>query len=289
MTSVLISGFKIIFKSMLIKTIKPCKPLDEYIESYIYIEGNNKGTSLPKTNMSMVFNLGDAFKLFHDNSFRSFTNFNKHWLAGIQTKPNYVESYGTSRMFTIQFKTIGCYAFFKEPLSLFKNEFVTLDNLFANEAEEIWERLIAAQNLEEKVVIVENFLLAKLIKRQSKNRKIESINAILKNFEISSVNNISTDLNTSRKHLHHLFNNFIGVSPKNLLSIIRLNSTFQTLSKTRPNKLSYLAYELDYTDQAHFNKNFKQFTDLRPTEYISFVKSFSSMKNTPHYIPILTR
>lgn len=271
---------------MFFKTIKPSKPLDEYIENYIYIEGNNKGTSLPKTNLSVVFNLGEAFKLFHDNSLTSFTHYKKHWITGIQTKPNYVESYGTSKMFTIQFKTVGCYAFFSEPLSLFKNEFLTLDHVFSEEAEEIWERLNCAQNLEDKVVIVENFLIGKLIKRQTHNRKIDGIKTML-NHHPDRVNNITADLNISRKHLYHLFNNYIGVSPKTLLSIIRLKSMYQTMSSTLPDKLSYLAYELDFSDQAHFNNNFKQLTGLKPTEYIRHANSFPTMKTTPHYIPIL--
>ena len=287
MTSVRLYGFKRIVIYMNIKKIKPCKPLDEYIENYIYIEGNNKGTSLPKINMSLVFNLGDAFKLFDDDSYTSFTNYKKHWIAGIQTKPNYAESYGTSRMFTIQFKTVGCYAFFKEPLHLFKNEFITLDNLFANQADETWEQLICSLTIEAKVRIVEKFLLEKLIKRQSKNEKIERIGTILSQSDLGRVNHITTELNTSRKHLLHLFNNYIGVSPKTLLSIFRLNNTYQSISKLYPDKLSFLAYEMDFSDQAHFNNNFKKHTGLKPIEYIQFVKSFSSMKNTPHFIPII--
>lgn len=272
---------------MQLKKIKPSKPLDEYIENYIYIEGNNKGTSLPKTNLSVVFNLGDAFKLFDDNSFTSYTNYTKHWIAGIQSKPNYVESYGTSRMFTIQFKTIGCYAFFNEPLSHFKNEFISLDHVFSEEAEEIWERLMCAQSLADKVVIVENFFIGKLIKRESNNKKMEEIKALLHNLHIGKVNNMTTELKISRKHLHHLINTYIGVSPKTLLSIIRLKTTYQTMSSILPDKLSYLANEMDFSDQAHFNNNFKQLTGLKPTEYIKLVNSFPTLITTPHYIPIL--
>lgn len=272
---------------MFVKTIKPSRLLEEYIENYIYIEGNNKGISLPKTNMSLVFNLGDAFKLFHDNSFSSAANYYKHWIAGIQTKPNYVESYGKSRMFTIQFKIVGCYAFFKEPLSLFKNEFITLDNVFSYEAEEIWEKMLSAKTLEEQVLIIEDFLFEKLIKKKINYNKIKGIKTLLNENNLSNVNAMTKELNTSRKHLNQLFNNYIGVSTKTLLSIIRINHSYRIISKENQDNLSILAYEMNYADQAHFNNNFKQLTGLTPTEYIHIYRSFPSMKITPHYIPFL--
>ncbi|MEL6628284.1 MAG: hypothetical protein AAFQ92_22350, partial [Bacteroidota bacterium] len=55
----------------------PKFPLDSYIDSIIYIEGNNKGTGLPKTAMSLVFNLEDHFKLFTDGSFSKHIDYKK--------------------------------------------------------------------------------------------------------------------------------------------------------------------------------------------------------------------
>ena len=53
----------------------PKFPLDKYIECIVYIEGNNKGTGLPKTAMSFVFNLNDNFKLFADDTYSKHTDY----------------------------------------------------------------------------------------------------------------------------------------------------------------------------------------------------------------------
>ena len=58
----------------------PKFPLDHYVDSIIYIEGNNKGTGLPKTAMSLVFNLEDNFKLFVDKSFTNSIDYKKAML-----------------------------------------------------------------------------------------------------------------------------------------------------------------------------------------------------------------
>ena len=64
----------------------PKFPLDNYIDSIIYIQGNNKGTGLPKTAMSLVLNLNNNFKLFAD---QNFTNILTLKNIGLQDfKPN---------------------------------------------------------------------------------------------------------------------------------------------------------------------------------------------------------
>ena len=59
----------------------PNLPLSNYVESIIYIEGNNKCTGLPKTAMSLVFNLEDSFKLYTDKKFTQFIDYKKYWVA----------------------------------------------------------------------------------------------------------------------------------------------------------------------------------------------------------------
>ncbi len=79
----------------------PKAPLNGYVDSIIYVEGNNKGVGFPKTAMSLVFNLNDPFKLFTDPQFTRFIDYKKYWVAGLQTQPTYVESYGESKMIVI--------------------------------------------------------------------------------------------------------------------------------------------------------------------------------------------
>ena len=86
-------------------------PLNNYIKSILFIEGNNKGTGLPKTAMSLVFNLEDSFKLFTNAAFSTYIDYKKYWVAGLQTKPTNVESYGRSKMLVVQFKTLGAFVF----------------------------------------------------------------------------------------------------------------------------------------------------------------------------------
>lgn len=264
----------------------PKFPLDSYIDSIIYIEGNNKGTGLPKTAMSLVFNLEDSFKLFTDKQFTKFIDYKKHWVTGLQTKPTNVESYGTSKMLVVQFKTLGAFVFLNDPLHYYTDEYISLDNIFNKQADETWEQLQEAQSLNERVLIVENFLYRKLLTNRLPNEKlISSIKILLENKTNLSITEICKQQNVSRKHLNNLSKEFIGVSPKTLSSLNRLQATLKNISSSKAGKLTTLAYEQDYFDQAHFINDFKRFTDLKPNEYAKLVETNQSLKIVPHFIP----
>lgn len=261
-------------------------PLSNYVESIIYIEGNNKGTGLPKTAMSLVFNLEDNFKLYTDKQFAKYIDYKKHWVAGLQTKPTNVESYGLSKMLVVQFKTLGAFVFLNDPLHYYTNEYITLDNVFNTEADETWEQIQEAKSLNEKILIVENFLYRKLLANKLPNKKLINTIEVLLNNQVSiSINEICKQQNISRKHLNNLSKEYAGVSPKTLSSLNRLQSTLKNISSSKTEKLTTLAHEQDYFDQAHFINDFKRFTDLKPTEYANLVENNQSLKIVPHFIP----
>jgi len=264
----------------------PKFPLDNYIDSIIYIEGNNKGTGLPKTAMRLIFNLEDSFKLFTDKEFTKYIDYKKHWVAGLQTKPTNVESYGTSKMLVVQFKTLGAFIFLNDPLHYYTDNYISLDNIFNKEANETWEQLQEAQSLNEKFLFVENFLYRKLLTNKLPNKKlISTIEILLDNRTNLSINEICKQFNISRKHLNNLSKEYAGVSPKMLSSLNRLQTTLKTISSSKSDKLTNVAYELEYFDQAHFNNDFKRFTNIKPTEYVKLVEQNPTMKIVPHFIP----
>ena len=70
-----------------------------------------------------------------------------------------------------------------------------------------------------------------------------------------------------------------------LSSLNRLQTSLKKISSSKPEKFTDLAYELEYFDQAHFNNDFKLFTNLKPTEYVKLVENNPTLKIIPHFIP----
>jgi AraC-like DNA-binding protein len=59
----------------------------------------------------------------------------------------------------------------------------------------------------------------------------------------------------------------VGISPKQLGRIIRLQATLKMLLNQRTGSLTEVAYENEYFDQSHFNRDFKEFTGVNPKEF----------------------
>jgi AraC-like DNA-binding protein len=271
---------------MIFQKYIPQPPLDNYVDCIVYVEGNNKGVGFPKTAMSLVFNLNDSFKLYTDSQFSRFTDYKKYWVAGLQTQPSYVESYGESKMIVIQFQTLGAYVFLNQPLLHFTNHYIPLDCVFKNEADETWEQLQETKTIPEKFTIMEKFLHRKLLTNKTPGKKlISSIALLSRNKENVSVKEICQHHNISRKHLNFLFREYLGISPKMLSSLNRFQTILHTISRSKPGKLTSIAYELDFFDQAHFSNNFKRFTGLKPNEYVKNVELNPSLKIIPHFLP----
>jgi AraC-like DNA-binding protein len=84
-----------------------------------------------------------------------------------------------------------------------------------------------------------------------------------------SVDELSGKLNINRRKLERRFSEVIGLSPKQLSKIIRLQSTLKLLSKDPNYSLTTAAIEGNYYDQAHFIHDFKEFTGLSPKQFFA--------------------
>ena len=68
----------------------------------------------------------------------------------------------------------------------------------------------------------------------------------------------------------------MGLSPKQLGKVIRLQTALKMLLNKQSERLTKIAYESEYYDQAHFIKDFKEFTGTNPKRYLDDKKMILS-------------
>ena len=83
------------------------------------------------------------------------------------------------------------------------------------------------------------------------------------------LNVILKDDKSKRRQLERNFKKQIGLTPKQLSKVIRLQATLQMLLNQTTRTLTDIAYESEYYDQSHFIKDFKEFTGLTPKEFLT--------------------
>lgn len=116
----------------------------------------------------------------------------------------------------------------------------------------------------EKIEILDNYLLSK-IKREAP----ELIQTLIEELNISgdehSVFTIATKYDVSTKTIQRLFKQYIGIRPKKYLRLHKIVRVIHLLKEKKEFDLSSLTYELGYSDQSHFIKEFHEFTKLKPS------------------------
>ena len=73
----------------------------------------------------------------------------------------------------------------------------------------------------------------------------------------------------SGNHLAAEFKSHVGVTPKRVARIYRFARLILSVDAVRPVDWSELARTAGYFDQAHFSREFKDFTGHTPTEYLA--------------------
>jgi AraC-like DNA-binding protein len=85
----------------------------------------------------------------------------------------------------------------------------------------------------------------------------------------------------SGNHLATQFKSHVGVTPKRVARIYRFARLILSVDALRPVDWSELAQTAGYFDQAHFSREFKDFTGHTPTEYVALRRRFTVEQGFP--------
>lgn len=143
---------------------------------------------------------------------------------------------------------------------------VSLDNLFDKESVgELEEVLALATSDKNRIRTVEKFLIGQLKKRDADKLIIHAVQLIYNSRGTIKIKNLHEQLYISQSAFEKRFRKLVGASPKKFASIVRFNTVLQDMDKEK--SLTEICYENNFFDQAHFIKDFKQFTGSTPEDF----------------------
>lgn len=267
----------------------PSFPLDNFIDSFIYMEGlsftHSLDRFLPDGNTELIIDLGEHPQYIHDNNSLEIIQSCKHvWVSGVRTRPITIPSGTGSRLLVIGFKKGGAHPFYSFPLNELTDSVVMADLVFGNKICELREKLLFARSIPEMFCHVENFLLKQAgdnIHASSTSKCIQhAITHLNKQPDMSGLQRLGGHIGYSQKHFIDLFRKQVGVTPKQYLKIMRFQKAIHEAETSHSINWSQIAQESGFYDQAHFINDFKQFSGFTPNEYMQ-------RKNAePNYVPV---
>lgn len=221
---------------------------------------------VPDGCMEMIFHCGDLYEQFLNDGKTILQP--RSFVFGQITRPLEIAPIGGSNIIAARFHPDGFSPFNNMPLSEMENKAVSLNSLFNKEGLQLEERVLAASTTGKRIRIIETFLLNKLMSPEVTDRIAkQSVEILLKLNGQLSVDDLATQLKINRRQLERKFSSAIGLSPKQFAKVIRLQAALKMLEKKQFTSLTSLAYENGYFDQAHFIKDFKEFTGMSPGQF----------------------
>jgi len=244
----------------------PSPKLRPYIQHYLVIESQLERVNriLPGTQLVMAFRYKGQVSYLENNQPKKLS---ATIVSGLRKTGRLIQYAGNTGNILVVFKEAAAHALFCEPLYELFEETVSLDQLTGyKEVNLLEEELSVSCNHAERIQHIENFLLARL--RQNTPdplvllalQKIHSTKGMLRIKELAGKLCISQDVFEKR------FRRMVGVSPKQFSSIVRMQSVIQ--SGLKKETLAETVFNAGYFDLPHFNKEFKQFTGLTPTDFM---------------------
>jgi AraC-like DNA-binding protein len=253
--------------NMNMHTLLPSAPLRPFIRTYLVIEseGTFVNRILPDTSLVIAFRFKGQTNYVGD---RAMDALPMSVVSGLRKSARRVSYAKDTGNILVLFKEAGASAFFKEPLHELFELSLSLDHFVAKQKiADVEEQLAGAINNEQRIAVVEQFLLSELYGPKPDQLILTAIQNIHTAKGIIKIKDLANTLYISHDAFEKRFRKITGTSPKQFAAIVRMKSI--TSQRQRNLLLSDLAYDAGYFDQPHFNKDFKLFTGQTPTDFFN--------------------
>lgn len=221
---------------------------------------------VPTGCVELMFQYGDGLLKMKNNEISAQPN---SIITGQLTDFYDVIQTGKTAFLSILFKPHAAKIFFDLPINELANQNIDINLILKSENKHVSEQLALTRSHQEKIKIIEDFLLRNLSEEKlyNFNRLSKSIDLINSKFGDVRVSQLSDITCLSDKQFCRIFNDYVGLQPKNFIKIVRLQASFYYMQKFQPKSTTELAYLCGYYDQAHFIKDFKNLTGYTPNTY----------------------
>lgn len=187
-------------------------------------------------------------------------------ITGIQNSFKTFENTVVTGTVLVYFTETGFIYFSGLPAHELFDQSVSLDNIFEkNKIEETEDKLSLAVSHTGKIKIIEQFLLSQLKERKEDKLIVEAVKHIYQSNGLIKIKELAQKLFISQSPFEKRFRSLVGATPKKFASIIRFNAVLNDLEKAK--SLTDVCFEHNFFDQAHFIKDFKQYTGDTPENF----------------------
>lgn len=258
--------------AMSFQVYTPAYPLNRFVRYFYSPTGKmpyREEKVLPSPQTDLKINFGGGFVARRPGQSDPFAIDPKGWFMGVWDQYHTVVWPDDPDFIGVSFWPGGAHGLMGMDINLVHNQLVSLDELWGRFTGELRERLFDAGGAQARFVLLERLLTAR-IDRSTKFEKIApALQALQLGHALTEGEQVLAMPDFTPKHVISLFNAVVGVPPKRLARLHRLQEVIDVIDGVRPMRWTAVAQDFLFSDQAHFNKEFKAFTGHTPGDYLN--------------------
>jgi len=193
----------------------------------------------------------------------------KATLKGISAKADFLEV--RSALFGVRLFLRGFFQLDLAPCSAVINQLITLESIGAQAEKDLAVQIADAYSFQERVILFQDYFAHKATHPISTQQAhiADALQYLISHYKDPKIIQHYADVSgVSPRTIARWFSSEIGINAKKLARIARFHTALSMLHTA--NKPGFY-FDCGYYDQAHFIRDFKEFTGITPEEYASIV------------------
>ncbi|MEX2125277.1 MAG: helix-turn-helix domain-containing protein [Woeseia sp.] len=234
---------------------------------------------LPTGDMHLVFRLSERPVVLFDRSAEAPELVLGHAVVGGPRSGYYTKDVSLpARSVGVQLRPGAAEALFGMPASEFTERHVRLEDLWGRSASLIRDRLIEASDPQRQLRVLEAILSKRLPQPRALHPAVAG--ALQQFASTRSVREAVRRSGYSHRGFVALFRRSVGLAPKRYARVLRFQNVLAECAANRDVAWADLAMKAGYSDQAHFNREFREFAGVTPESYRRVAPRAS------HHVPV---
>jgi AraC-like DNA-binding protein len=191
------------------------------------------------------------------------------FVAGLYDRYALVGSRGRMAGVQVNFSAIGARLLLNQPLEAFANRMVELDDVWGPDARRLATRLEEVSGWERRFAILDAEIATRIERARPLHDVLRwTIDRLTGTAGRIRVETLVKQTGWSRRHLIDRVRHEFGLTPKTMGRVLRLGHAVEVLRREGGARLADVAADCGYYDQAHFTRDFREFTGMTPGAFL---------------------
>jgi AraC-like DNA-binding protein len=243
--------------------------------------GFTRRRELPSGEVVLIIGFGPRLETTYPELAPDRSSMHRSLVAGMHEAYCLVATPGNQAGIQLNLTPLGAHLLLGLPMHELANRVVELDDLLGAEGELLVDRLYDAHDWQARFAILDEVLMRRLDAARPASPDVAwAWRRLVETGGRLPVGELCDELGCSRKHMLRRFNEQIGVAPKTFARVLRFQRAVHMLGHRdgaswlderelgagRRMSWGEIALECGYFDQAHMNRDFRQFAGASPGE-----------------------